>query len=740
MSKRLPNDNIHGVCYLSWIILGIMMMILFPVILIGICKFGRNSSKIPIKLRYPKLTIVTIVYFLLYCLSHSMYYMIQCGTPVNKFYSNFANFMFPPLLLIPVCLLTLRLTLVHYKINVIYDISTISWKQILSKNCLNNKSNKSKVKNKVKQKSKKLFKIFIIYAIFGTAVDVAITYIFIMFGVTHSQIVCAVLLFPLLGWLGYMKSGHVSPVIRDLYYVKWEESWIIFYAGMAFILYGIFHGIMSNIIHKYRNIFDIISITGTDISLLFICTTMTTGLLNKIKRISYTKVMTNTPKLMNNNSVKNFYKEFAFLQTTMSNQDLNAIRESKHMGMTKLLRNLVNSDDGFQLYTEHMFSEYTIESILSFIEFVQWLNLHDEHNDTSEYHYELCGEIPLSFINGNDEFTWFDKIQYLYDKYIKEFCEYQINVPYNIRIEYEHLINAYKTKASNDDIPIDLSRIDEIKEPNNGLYCLDDIKVDDSGFHFNDYSASNNESSTDKCSDAESKYTEGTATTNDTKIHIEITKPKAPKVEPIEPETPSLNTTTDDNNGKVRKRRQSDVNILLKVTEFKLNLSAESISTPSPMKKLSKQNSEESTPKPETVKPNIIGNDTPEMQPTSSLLGIDNAKSKSKNRTPKTLKLSVQESLNLIKTASLRIWKKFSKEDNTDDESSAFKVIKNKTVNKDTFIDIVKETLNILIGLNYQSLDRFTKTIHFQRWYKANYYMFNQNHSVSFLKRFAITK
>ena len=341
-----------------------------------------------------------------------------------------------------ITLLTLKLNIVHVKLNYIFKLRTLPWKKILNNNTsVNNIHNNETIPFNWYSITIK----YGIYYIIGTSFQIVVTIFwkYIHMKSINSSLVCMITILPLLVKMLYMANDH-SILIRDIYFVKWEEVRILSTLITGLIFYIIFN-IFGEMYNQYH--LEYIGIILKCLCLLSICVIKTHGLIYKMHDTLYNSfdigvaAEDNTQKL----------KDLLYVKSSnhISNIGMGYINNSSNIlyEPSKIFRMILNDNDGVQLFIEHEFQEYTIENILSFIEFIQFLKLNDD-NIPTKYEYNFCDEIPTSGINANN-FGWFRKITQLYNKYIKEFCELQINIPYNIRMDFERNIDLYMFKLEN---------------------------------------------------------------------------------------------------------------------------------------------------------------------------------------------------------------------------------------------------------------------------------------------------
>ena len=375
-------------------------------------------------------------YIVYKCTVNSVFYFVVCDSK----YQDFFDYVFPLMLLVVVSLLTAKLNVVHAKINYIFKMRTLPWKKILNND---NDTNTDPI----------LFNWcgvviqYILYCIVGMACQIIIIMFwkYINIDAVHSSLICTIIIIPLLGKIIHMVYDH-SILIRDIYFVKYEEIYILCVLTAGLISYIVFN-IFSSIYTCNQCIFNYIGISLQSVSLLIICIIMTNGLIYKLNKTLYNSFDIGLGK-----KTKSAHDISDLLYVKSSNQDLTlgcagASTPNLSIGVTDIFKMILSDDDGVQLFIEHEFQEYTIENILSFIEFIQYIGMNSD-NIEPKYEYTLCDEIPLSSINSDDN-AWFQKIKKLYDKYIKEFCELQINIPYNIRADFENNIGLYEFRLNN---------------------------------------------------------------------------------------------------------------------------------------------------------------------------------------------------------------------------------------------------------------------------------------------------
>ena len=467
-------------CVCVWSIAGFILCVCIPIILYGLYVFSLNKHKIPIKLRDPMLTILIVILFLIRAVGQSLFDGLNCDGNLSDTIMLIHDIITPALLLIGVTLMVLRFRIIHDKINKIYNISALAWKNLLTNNTdkkpweTNNNSN--------------IFTIYIAYGVFGCIVQIIITLVLYEYNIPNNELYVELPLLPLLLDIIYMKCGYASSMVRDIYFVKWEEKYTALLGTFYLSTFGILN--VSKIINGNGsdNIVTIIERMFLHALIFIQCILMTLGLCVKINKIVYKKKTDLANKEISSHPTititqqKSNLDDFVFIETNINSTDNKKHNKPKYIDQHTIFKSILNDKDGIQYYCEHLFSEYTIENIVSFIEFRQWLNEYDNeipnelsNNDElsdvnsnnnilldmylpktgtlrgnlDSIKFEFSDEIPMSYINNNNEFGWFDKIKALNTKYISEYCALQINLPFDLRKRFERLIELYQFKLDN---------------------------------------------------------------------------------------------------------------------------------------------------------------------------------------------------------------------------------------------------------------------------------------------------
>jgi len=384
----------------------------------------------------------------------------------------------------------------------------------------------------------------------------------------------------------------------------------------------------------------------------------------------------------------------------------------------------LSDKDGIHLYIEYLFGEYTIENILALIEYIQWIRMND---NISDINIQFCNEVPLSYINITQEYNWYDKIVALYNKYITEFCEFQINVGFGIRNEFETLIELYQFKQSYQE----RQNITTIDENEGSFVILGDIGE----FVPKHTSFDTNISSILDTKDDEEitlNDSDGSSITNETIITDD------------DDDSIIIENNTTPNNINKSLRKPMDLNIEthsdgLAIKQRKMNLQHLYINKPNidnTQLKLAYKSSSNPTPIKTFNKPGLKDDDKSE-----TLLSHKKAKSFTKNPDKNTSKnrkrfgsFHSQNIKRNLKRFSNKIKNKLSHSTNNDMSSIKSHVLLEQNMlkralntNKDDFVNIINQTISVLIDLNYQSLKRFSETMEFQRWFEANQHLFIEN-------------
>eukprot|EP01083_Nonionella_stella_P140039 428572_1 len=160
----------------------------------------------------------------------------------------------------------------------------------------------------------------------------------------------------------------------------------------------------------------------------------------------------------------------------LGNSERNKGRSHKQ----NLIRILSNKE-AVHLFMQYLVYEYSMEILLSFIEFSQYLeyleNMIDQNQSLSEEtslykDLDLSKSVPLSSIvaNENADHDFKRKAYELYAKYIREGSEYSINIAGKLKVQFKTLMDDYETFKNMDLQPLDIKQIFE--ECRNEMYQL----------------------------------------------------------------------------------------------------------------------------------------------------------------------------------------------------------------------------------------------------------------------------
>ena len=157
-------------------------------------------------------------------------------------------------------------------------------------------------------------------------------------------------------------------------------------------------------------------------------------------------------------------------QTTAKDEEYNVetppISPSSSRDMT--LMYILRRDDLFDLFMQHLIKELSMENLLAFIEFVQFKNLVittfniDRNNIGDNFEFTFPANVPISDIVGvydinnanktdqqtglmDDTQTKFKmKAHKLYEKYVKDGSEFELNLPYRIVSGLDEIMGDYE--------------------------------------------------------------------------------------------------------------------------------------------------------------------------------------------------------------------------------------------------------------------------------------------------------
>ncbi|ETO07218.1 hypothetical protein RFI_30174 [Reticulomyxa filosa] len=134
---------------------------------------------------------------------------------------------------------------------------------------------------------------------------------------------------------------------------------------------------------------------------------------------------------------------------------------------------LLKDIKGFELFMGHLFSEFASENLLCYLELCQYRdNIKKkcevntvEINDPHHNRFSINANLPQSFIVFDDSLSDQQKVRSLIIKYIKTSAQYEVNLPYTMRMKFMHLLTNIDRQTDNLDA-ISLSDL---------LFIFDDV-------------------------------------------------------------------------------------------------------------------------------------------------------------------------------------------------------------------------------------------------------------------------
>mmetsp|Transcript_47932 Transcript_47932/g.76806 ORF Transcript_47932/g.76806 Transcript_47932/m.76806 type:complete len:689 (-) Transcript_47932:279-2345(-) len=121
------------------------------------------------------------------------------------------------------------------------------------------------------------------------------------------------------------------------------------------------------------------------------------------------------------------------------------------------LNKLLSHQEGINCFFSHLTREYAFENLLGLIEIYQFLKIvqkefNIKHPRWDECRLKLAGNVPTSQINASTD-SWRDRLTALHNKYIADAAEYQLNLPYFLRLNCVYIIKN-KLQADEDEIEL----------------------------------------------------------------------------------------------------------------------------------------------------------------------------------------------------------------------------------------------------------------------------------------------
>ncbi|ETO13599.1 hypothetical protein RFI_23766 [Reticulomyxa filosa] len=152
---------------------------------------------------------------------------------------------------------------------------------------------------------------------------------------------------------------------------------------------------------------------------------------NEVAQLAVLDVNTGTDLLRSRSQSKTW-------KAGQSNEKNNNNNKHKHKKTTQPLelRQLLADKAGFHLFMEHLFAEFSPESLLAYLEMCQFHHKYCQRSVTDcEFHrrFTVNESLPRSAIVYNESFTVSEQIRVLVEKYINQGSLYELNLAYDVR-------------------------------------------------------------------------------------------------------------------------------------------------------------------------------------------------------------------------------------------------------------------------------------------------------------------
>eukprot|EP01083_Nonionella_stella_P047704 127677_1 len=455
-SSSLVCTNNIAVCISSIGVLCLIYIFLLPFMVVSTIKFYRIQHYGGISARYPTIIVATSIYTTLHLFIIDQYMLISQGIAPSLLQSPMMHWIttmiFPRFSLIIPFITVLRVWLIHFDIKHALHKSTQDW-QILLGSTVDKEDwfsrNKSKWGN-----WKWLLKIFIFsWCILSVCTMIPSIVSYSNHAIRISQTLYIILLLLLLFPIGVI--WYKTPYFEDTFYIK-KEIQILLKCDIVCILLFFFMSFWA----RPSNIFELIQRVSI-ISIHFLQVYVSVHWVI-IKQQTINKPAASAMNLMSSHN-KSRLNQCCLLyrvdadfdrpfRMSIVNSRSNSVKQRLFTNQ-RLFNVLIATDIGINCLFEHLKREFCFESLLFFIEIVQWIySVTNKSFDkwdirpVPDIQFEFATVVPISCINNTDH-GWHYKIDQIYNKYIGPSGEYQVNLPWTIQNEYSNLLRLFSIKC-----------------------------------------------------------------------------------------------------------------------------------------------------------------------------------------------------------------------------------------------------------------------------------------------------
>eukprot|EP01083_Nonionella_stella_P023222 64229_1 len=387
--------------------------------------------------RYPQIVITSAIFATIHSFICEQYFFLSSG--VNLPILNgartkwIANILFPPILLLNVNIIVIRMYFMHYGISYAVKQSTYDWQSLL---CDTVSHTDFYSRNYMTYGNwKYMYKYFIGSMTLGCLIEMACTICEHpqLFGYSHSisQLVYILCLFISIVFLVvlYLKT----PKFEDAYFVKKEMKYLVNLGALGLALYVVMMLLNSDEYPIFEQV-QTSAITMVNLGIVIIS-----------EYIMPKKLIRGDSNIFHSNNIFHGHKRQSQLPKTATWRHLFAV--------------LLASPKGIPYYVKHIRSEFCVENLMCLIELIQWIYQATDKDfnqfDISPFHdtirFELSSAIPISSANApndNGSWDWEHSILQIYEKYIHSSAQYQVNLSYELQSTFANLIHLLQIKHS----------------------------------------------------------------------------------------------------------------------------------------------------------------------------------------------------------------------------------------------------------------------------------------------------
>ena len=448
------------------------ILIAIPLIAINGYKYYLNRNHIVFKKRYAFITnyevIIALFNFTCYAWAYFLFWSNE-----NSIFGDFMVFLNNTCMnLLKYCWI-IRFFLLSYDLNLTNVLINYSWQSVLNPTDSNKNikldwylQNKSKYNN-FKWISKVLVP-FLILTIFIDFMDTKLIAICLKYSHNTYQIINIVNIINILpSWIILFIIYYTIPTINDNFYISWELKYIIIliivqligYSGVVLMskIYSIKYNILSITVETVENILTKLC----DVFLILISTYFVN------KKVSYL-IQNNKYKTkrlnINNNNDDHVYLSIDNNSDISINLIENKVSKIKHAETTIEFVKFLSVKDYFQCFADHIIKDLAINTLLAFIEIIQFQQYAQKHaihddNDDDDCKYDdeslfqtiklypgiTKSQIVYQMNNDNDNIPYKLKCKAhkIFLKYIEYGSYYEVDINAEIR---EHVINIMMHK------------------------------------------------------------------------------------------------------------------------------------------------------------------------------------------------------------------------------------------------------------------------------------------------------